>query len=86
MKNPIIYKNIKCNVNQLARLMTLTEKDIENQKEMISLYKDKLNGASNTEEVRFYQNTIKEKKDSIKILSSLKEQMSNNEFITKHTL
>ena len=81
-----IFKNIECNVKQLATTMTLIDNYIKEQKEMIELYKEQLNGSDNTEQVRFYQTTIKDKKANIKSMIALQEQMSNKELITKHTL
>ena len=81
-----VFKNIECNVTQLATTMTLIDNYIKEQKEMIELYKDKLNGSDNTEQVRFYQTTIKDKKANIKSMIALQEQMSTKELITKHTL
>lgn len=81
-----VYKNIECNVTQLATTMTLIDNYIKEQKEMIELYKDELNGSDNTEQVRFYQTTIKDKKANIKSMIALQEQMSIKELITKHTL
>ncbi len=81
-----VYKNIECNVTQLATTMTLIDNYIKEQKEMIELYKDELNGSDNTEQVRFYQITIKDKKANIKSMIALQEQMSIKELITKHTL
>ena len=66
--------------------MTLIDNYIKEQKEMIELYKDELNGSDNTEQVRFYQTTIKDKKANIKSMIALQEQMSTKELITKHTL
>ena len=86
MENPLIYKNIQCNVPQLATTMTLIDNYIKEQKEMIELYKEQLNGSDTTEQVRFYQTTIKDKKANIKSMIALQEQMSNKELITKHTL
>jgi len=81
-----VFKNIECNVTQLATTMTLIDNYIKEQKEMIELYKEELNGSSNTEQVRFYQTTIKDKKANIKSMIALQEQMSIKELITKHTL
>ena len=81
-----VFKNIECNVTQLATTMTLIDNYIKEQKEMIELYKDELNGSDNTEQVRFYQTTIKDKKANIKSMIALQEQMSTKELITKHTL
>jgi type III secretory pathway component EscR len=81
-----VYKNIQCNVTQLATTMTLIDNYIKEQKEMIDLYKEQLNGSDTTEQVRFYQTTIKDKKANIKSMIALQEQMSNKELITKHTL
>ena len=81
-----VFKNIECNVTQLATTMTLIENYIKEQQEMIKLYKDELNGSDNTEQVRFYQTTIKDKKANIKSMIALQEQMSTKELITKHTL
>ena len=81
-----VFKNIQCNVTQLATTMTLIDNYIKEQKEMIELYKDELNGSDNTEQVRFYQTTIKDKKANIKSMIALQEQMSTKELITKHTL
>ena len=81
-----VFKNIECNVKQLATTMTLIDNYIKEQKEMIELYKDELNGSDNTEQVRFYQTTIKDKKANIKSMIALQEQMSTKELITKHTL
>ena len=53
---------------------------------MIELYKEQLNGSDNTEQVRFYQTTIKDKKANIKSMIALQEQMATKELITKHTL
>ena len=81
-----VFKNIECSVTQLATTMTLIDNYIKEQKEMIELYKDELNGSDNTEQVRFYQTTIKDKKANIKSMIALQEQMSTKELITKHTL
>tara|TARA_R100001443_G_scaffold77509_1_gene84705 strand:- start:289 stop:543 length:255 start_codon:yes stop_codon:yes gene_type:complete len=81
-----VFKNIECNVTQLATTMTLIDNYIKEQKEMIELYKDELNGSDNTEQVRFYQTTIKDKKANIKSMIALQDQMSTKELITKHTL
>ena len=81
-----VFKNIECNVTQLATTMTLIDNYIKEQKEMIDLYKEELNGSDNTEQVRFYQTTIKDKKANIKSMIALQEQMSTKELITKHTL
>ena len=81
-----VFKNIECNVTQLATTMTLIDNYIKEQKEMIEIYKDELNGSDNTEQVRFYQTTIKDKKANIKSMIALQEQMSAKELITKHTL
>ena len=35
-----VFKNIECNVTQLATTMTLIDNYIKEQKEMIELYKD----------------------------------------------
>ena len=86
IKMTTIFKNIECNVKQLATTMTLIDNYIKEQKEMIELYKEQLNGSDNTEQVRFYQTTIKDKKANIKSMIALQEQMSNKELITKHTL
>ena len=86
MENTIVFKNIECSVSQLATTMTLIDSYIKEQKEMIELYKEQLNGSDNTEQVRFYQTTIKDKKANIKSMIALQEQMSTKELITKHTL
>ena len=86
MENTTVFKNIECSVSQLATTMTLIDSYIKEQKEMIELYKDELNGSDNTEQVRFYQTTIKDKKANIKSMIALQEQMSTKELITKHTL
>ena len=81
-----VFKNIECSVTQLATITTLIDNYIEEQNEMIEIYKDELNGSDNTEQVRFYQTTIKDKKANIKSMIALQEQMSTKELITKHTL
>jgi FtsZ-binding cell division protein ZapB len=81
-----VFKNIECSVSQLATTMTLIDSYIKEQKEMIELYKEQLNGSDNTEQVRFYQTTIKDKKANIKSMIALQEQMATKELITKHTL
>ena len=81
-----VFKNIECSVTQLATTMTLIDSYIKEQKEMIELYKEQLNGSDNTEQVRFYQTTIKDKKANIKSMIALQEQMATKELITKHTL
>ena len=86
MENTTVFKNIECSVSQLATTMTLIDSYIKEQKEMIELYKEQLNGSDNTEQVRFYQTTIKDKKANIKSMIALQEQMSTKELITKHTL
>ena len=86
MENTIVFKNIECSVSQLATTMTLIDSYIKEQKEMIELYKEQLNGSDNTEQVRFYQTTIKDKKANIKSMIALQEQMATKELITKHTL
>ena len=86
MENTTVFKNIECSVSQLATTMTLIDSYIKEQKEMIELYKEQLNGSDNTEQVRFYQTTIKDKKANIKSMIALQEQMATKELITKHTL
>ena len=81
-----IYKNIQCNVKQLARLMTLIDNHLENQEEMIDIYKDRLNASDSTNDVRAYQESIKETKDVVKAMLDVKRQMQETEFTTKHTL
>ena len=81
-----VFKNIECSVSQLATTMTLIDSYIKEQKEMIELYKEQLNGSDNTDQVRFYQTTIKDKKANIKSMIALQEQMETKELITKHTL
>ena len=81
-----VFKHIECNVTQLATTMTLIDNYIKEQKEMIELYKDELNGASSTEGVRFCTAIIKERKAQIKSMIALQEQMASKELITKHTL
>ena len=77
-----VFKNIECSVSQLATTMTLIDSYIKEQKEMIELYKEQLNGSDNTEQVRFYQTTIKDKKANIKSMIALQEQMATKELIT----
>jgi FtsZ-binding cell division protein ZapB len=86
MENTTVFKNIECNVTQLATTITLISSYIKEQKEMIELYKDELNGSDNTEQVRFYQTAIKDKKANIKSMIALQVQMATKELITKHTL
>ena len=86
MENTTVFKNIECSVTQLATITTLIDNYIEEQNEMIEIYTNKLNAAYNTEQVRFYQATIKDKKANIKSMIALQEQMSTKELITKHTL
>ena len=81
-----VFKNIECSVSQLATTMTLIDSYIKEQKEMIELYKEQLKGSDNTEQVRFYQTTIKDKKANFKSMIALQEQMETKELITKHTL
>jgi len=86
MKNTSIYKNIECSVSQLATTMTLIDNYIKEQNEMIIIYTEKLNAAYNTDDVRFCQDTIKDKKAKIKSMLELQKQMSTKQLITKHTL
>ena len=86
MENPLIYKNIQCNVPQLARLMTLIDNHLENQEEMIDIYKDRLNASNSTNDVRAYQESIKETKEVVKAMLDVKRQMQETEFTTKHQL
>ena len=86
MKNPFIYKSINCSVTQLATVMTLIDNYIEEQNEMIEIYTNKLNAAYSTDDVNFCQEYLKEIKIKIKSMNELKDQMSVNEFTTKHTL
>jgi len=81
-----IYKNIQCNVTQLATTMTLIDNYIKDQQEMIEIYTDKLNAAYSTDDVTFCQEVIKDKKANIKSMLDLQKQMSTEKLITKHTL
>ena len=81
-----VFKNIECSVTQLAITMSLIDKYIEEQNEMIEIYTNKLNGAYSTDDVKFCQEVIKDKKANIKRMIALQEQMSTKELITKHTL
>lgn len=80
------YKNIECSVTQLAITMSLIDKYIEEQNELIEIYINKLNGAYSTDDVKFCQEVIKDKKANIKLMLDLQNKMSNKELITKHTL
>jgi len=81
-----VFKNIECNVTQLATIMTLIDNYIEEQNEMTEIYTNKLNAAYSTDDVNFCQEYLKEIKIKIKSMNDLKEQMSAKELITKHTL
>ena len=80
------YKNIECSVTQLAITMSLIDKYIEEQNEMIEIYTNKLNGAYSTDDVKFCQEVIKDKKANIKLMLDLQNKMSTKQLITKHTL
>ena len=86
MENTTVFKNIECSVTQLATITTLIDNYIEEQNEMIEIYTNKLNAAYSTDDVRFCQEVIKDKKHNIKRMIALQEQMSTKELITKHTL
>ena len=81
-----VFKNIECSVTQLATVMTLIDKYIEEQNELIEIYTNKINAAYSTDDVRFCQDVLKEKKANIKRMLDLKDQMSAKDLITKHTL
>ncbi len=81
-----VFKNIECSVTQLATVMTLIDKYIEEQNELIEIYTNKINAAYSTDDVRFCQDVLKEKKANIKRMLDLQEQMSAKDLITKHTL
>jgi len=81
-----VFKNIECSVTQLATVMTLIDKYIEEQNELIEIYTNKINAAYSTDDVRFCQDVLKDKKANIKRMVALQEQMSAKELITKHTL
>lgn len=86
MENTTVFKNIECSVTQLAITMSLIDKYIEEQNEMIEIYTNKLNGAYSTDDVRFCQEVIKDKKANIKLMLDLQNKMSTKQLITKHTL
>ena len=86
MENTTVFKNIECSVTQLATIMTLIDNYIKEQNEMIVIYTEKLNAAYSTDDVRFCQDTIKDKKAKIKSMLELQKQMSTKQLITKHTL
>ena len=81
-----VFKNIECSVTQLAITMSLIDKYIEEQNEMIEIYTNKLNGAYSTDDVKFCQEVIKDKKANIKLMLDLQNKMSTKQLITKHTL
>jgi|TARA_R100000458_G_scaffold42292_1_gene40143 hypothetical protein len=81
-----IYKQIKLNVKQLATSMVLIDNYVKEQNEMIEIYINRLNGSSSTDEVNFYQDLVKEMKDKVKSMISLKKEMEDVEFTTKHDL
>ena len=81
-----VFKNIECSVTQLATVMTLIDKYIEEQNELIEIYTNKINAAYSTDDVRFCQDVLKEKKANIKRMLDLQDQMSAKDLITKHTL
>ena len=66
--------------------MSLIDKYIEEQNEMIKIYTNKLNGAYSTDDVKFCQEVIKDKKANIKLMLDLQNKMSTKQLITKHTL
>lgn len=86
MENTTVFKNIECSVTQLAITMSLIDKYIEEQNEMIEIYTNKLNGAYSTDDVKFCQEVIKDKKANIKLMLDLQNKMSTKQLITKHTL
>ena len=86
MENTTVFKNIECSVTQLAITMSLIDKYIEEQNEMIEIYTNKLNGAYSTDDVKFCQEVIKDKKANIKLRLDLQNKMSTKQLITKHTL
>jgi tyrosyl-tRNA synthetase len=81
-----IYKNIQMDVEQISTSIMVFEKFINNEQKDIKFFTDKLNGCSSTKEVRQFQNHIRSSKEKITGFKNLIVQMSNNQFITKHTL
>lgn len=87
MKNPIRYKTIELNVDQLAISATALELFIADQSQSIKKNTEKLNGANSTEQARELQDEIKKSRNRIQNLKPIMEQMFDNErWIIKHTL
>ena len=81
-----VYKNIEFTTDQLAISITVLERFINQEKESIQFFYEKLNGAGSTQDVRDWTDTIHASKSRINNLNEIIEQMANNELITKHTL
>ena len=81
-----IYKKIQMDVEQISTSIMVFERFINNEKKDIEFFTDKLNGSSSTEEVKQFQKHIKSSREKITGFKNLISQMSNNQFITKHTL
>jgi predicted nucleic acid-binding Zn-ribbon protein len=87
MKNPIRYKTIELNVDQLAISATALELLIADESRSIKKNTEKLNGANSTEQARELQDEIKKSRNRIQNLKPIIEQMFDNErWVIKHTL
>ena len=81
-----VYKNIEFTTDQLAISITVLERFINQEKESIQFFYQKLNGAGSIQDVSDWTDTIHASKSRINNLNEIIKQMANNELITKHTL
>ena len=81
-----IYKNIQLNDEQLPIVQMLIERYINQEKESIQFFYERLNSAGSTQDVRDWTDSIRNSKEKINTLNKVLKQMLINETITKHTL
>ena len=81
-----IYKNIQLNDEQLPIVQMLIERYINQEKESIQFFYERLNSAGSTQDVRDWTDSIRNSKERINTLNKVLKQMLTNETITKHTL
>ena len=79
------YKNIEMDDEQVPIVQMLIERYINQEKETIQFFYEKLNGAGSTQDVRDWTDAIQSGKSQIKKLNNILLQLLTNEKITKHT-
>ena len=74
------------NDEQLPVVQMLIERHINQEKESIQFFYERLNSSGSTQDVRDWTDSIRNSKEKISNLNKVLEQMLTNELITKHTL